>query len=196
MPEMLQNGNFSLSVTVCVNQWVCDGVTGCQNSDDVSYTNPFCVRYEVIRKHSAEKKAELYFYQKFVTHQWRIQNFPKVGHQPFRGANIRFCQNYMKLKEFGRGGGTCPKFHYVDLPLHTVLTNEKTILNGQQIHLDTIVTFTFNLTLTLKGTYKILRRKYSSFVFVFLDLIHISVTFKCQFCLNIIVHYVQRIGPI
>ena len=173
---------------VCVNQMVCDGVTGCQNLNDISYIKPFCVRYEVIRKHSAEVCNTLV----------ADPEIPQGGGtNPPGGTNIRFCQNYMKLKEFERGGGgTCPKFHYVDLPPHTVLANEKTILNAQQIHLDTIVTFTFDMTLTLKGTYKILRRKCSSFVFVFLDLIHISVTFKCQFCLNIIVHYVQRIGPI
>ena len=43
------------------------------------------------------------------TSQWRIQDFPEVGHQPSGGgANIRFYpnfpQNRMKLKEFGPQG--------------------------------------------------------------------------------------------
>ena len=188
-------GNFSLSVTVCVNQRVCDGVTGCQNGDDESYTKPFCVRYEVIRKHSAEKKAELYFYWQFVTHWWRIQNF---WAPTLQGAPIYdFAKTTWNWKNLGGGGkGTCPKFHYVDLPLHTVLTNEKTILNcpanspwhNRDLRLWHYLNFKRNIQNTEK--------KMLMICFCFFDLIYISATFKYQSCLNIIVRYVQRIGPI
>ena len=53
---------------------------------------------------------------------------PRRGCQlPRGGANIRFCQifpktawNWKNLDPRG-GGGTCPKFYYVDPPLHTIL---------------------------------------------------------------------------
>ena len=57
--------------------------------------------------------------------------FPRGGGaNSLGGANIRFCQpnfpkNCMKLKEFGpsEGGGTRPKFYYVDPPLQSDVHN-------------------------------------------------------------------------
>ena len=55
--------------------------------------------------------------------QWRIQDFPEEGAPTPQGGRQHtilpiFPENCMKLKEFGPpGGGTRPKFYYVDPPL-------------------------------------------------------------------------------
>ena len=57
-----------------------------------------------------------------IQYQWRIQDFREEGAPtPGGGANIWFCQNFLKLHEIERiwTGGGRPKFYYVDPPLNT-----------------------------------------------------------------------------
>ena len=63
----------------------------------------------------------LSLFTELPTHQWRIQDFPEVGHQPIIWP--KFAENSMKMKKIGPRGGACPKFYYVDLPLLTAMSN-------------------------------------------------------------------------
>ena len=86
----------------------------------------------VLRRTNLALPAKRKFTRNGITndlYQWRIQDFPEMRAPTLGGGGHtmlpKFPKNCMKLKEFGPGG-VRPKFYYVDPPLHTFISFNRT----------------------------------------------------------------------